>query len=157
MLVGLGLSALSAKVGGNDNGSGGGSALSPRARAPGACAPIRRRDRALVEKPRPFRIVLRQRNTSVNYGPGEDTVAKEPPHKAPHLISACSSGGVSCTLDDTGTAYSEEARRVETMEVSNTPHRTTNPLYPQPSVCTPTHAAERQPPSTFLCFTLFYS
>jgi hypothetical protein len=90
MLVGLGLSALSAKVGGNDNGSGGGSALSPGARAPGTCAPIKRRDRALVEKPRPFRIVLRQRVTKVNYGEEEDTETKKPRHKVPRLTEPSS-------------------------------------------------------------------
>jgi hypothetical protein len=90
MLLSLGLSALSAKVGGNDNGSGGGSALSPGARAPGTCAPIKRRDRALVEKPRPFRIVLRQRVTKVNYGEEEDTETKKPRHKVPRLTEPSS-------------------------------------------------------------------
>jgi|AntAceMinimDraft_1070359.scaffolds.fasta_scaffold20559_2 hypothetical protein len=186
MLLSLGLSAHSAEVGGNDNGSGGGSALSPGARAPVTRAPNKRRDRAPVEKPRPFSIVFPQRDTKVNFGEEE---TKKPRHKVPRLTAhslystlgtrrakflvpshltaattpaggataatpaggataaACSSGGVGCTqfatLDDTYTAGHEGARRAVTMAVSNPPHRTTNPLHPQPTVCTPTHAAAR--------------
>jgi len=117
MLVSLGLSALSAKVGGNDNGSGGGSALSPGPRAPGTCAPIKRRDRALVEKPRPFRIVLRQRVTKVKHAEEEEA---ETTNKVPRLTEPSSDSALS---------------------TSRAPLQV--PRHPQPTVSTPTHVATR--------------
>lgn len=70
---------------GSAGASGGGS------RAPGAFAPVKRKNPEPADKPRPFRIVLRQRVAKVNYadeeGEQEDNAApkKTRHHKLPRL------------------------------------------------------------------------
>ena len=120
MRLSLGISALSAKVGGNDNGSGGGSALSTNAWAPGTCASIKRGDRALVEKPRPSHMVLRERVAEVDCGEEEVTEIEEPPHKVPRLTEPSS--------------YSAIGTSRATFQV---------PCHPQPTIFIPTRAATR--------------